>query len=341
MKIKAAYLKAPWKTEIRTIDLPEPQAGWVRVRVEACGICGTDATAAATAKDWQAFGHEIAGVVEAVGAGVDVKRLAPGTRVALESSSACGTCARCRNGRPAMCLEIGSVPNFWSKPSLGCATHINAPAICCVPYEGPDPVVASLAEPAGVALDMIHTAEIGLGDSVCIVGPGPIALMALALAKHRGAARLACLCRDVKSARNAARAAIASGIGAEICGMAPEDWAHMEKTFDHLLVTSPPATIPPLLPLLAFGGRITYIGIGEGDATISFDANAFHFRKLELRSSYAAPAMYFPAALSLLGAGSIPGTELVSHRFALDDVQKAFDALRDPAIGAVKVVITP
>jgi len=156
----------------------------------------------------------------------------------------------------------------------------------------------------------------------------------LAVAKHRGATRLACLAR----AGNNARLAIAKELGAEIHDIA--DCAHLENAFDHLLVTSPPATIPPLLPLLTFGGRATYIGIGEGDATISFDANAFHFRKLQLRASHASPAMYFPAALALLKSGAIPSERLVSHRFALDDVQQAFDVLRDPALGAVKVVIT-
>jgi len=330
MKTQAAFLKAPWMTTLREIELPEPPPNWVRVKIEACGICGTDATAAKTAKDWQAFGHEIAGVIEAVGA--DVQNLAAGQRVVLESSSACGTCARCRNGRPAEC--VGRAPHFWAQSSLGCAEHMNAPANCCVPYENLDPAVASLAEPAGVALDMVHTADIGLGDSVCIVGPGPIALMALALAKHRGAARLACLAR----AGNSTRTDIAKELGAEVHDIS--DIAHLENSFDHLLVTSPPATLPPLLPLLTFGGRATYIGIGEGDATISFDANVFHFRKLQLRASHASPAMYFPAALAFLKSSVIPAARIVSHRFALDDVQRAFDVLRDPARGAVKVVIT-
>jgi len=332
MKTQAAYLKAPWQLELRDVELPEPPPGWVRVRVEVCGICGTDVTAMRTADDWQAFGHEIAGVIEAVGDGV-AAHLAPGTRVALESSSACGVCARCRNGRPAAC--VGHAPNFWGQPSLGCARHINAPAVCCVPCGALDPVAASLAEPAGVALDMIHTAEIAPGDSVGIVGPGPIALMALALARHRGAARLACFGRP----GNAARFAIARELGAEIRELPLRDVAQLQNTFDHLLITSPPPTIPPLLPLLSFGGRATYIGIGEGDAAIAFDANTFHFRKLQLRASHASPALYFPAALALLGAGVIPWARIVSHQFGLDDVRSAFDALRDPSGGAVKVVV--
>ena len=80
--------------------------------VEACGICGTDLTAAANAADWKPFGHEIAGVVDAVGPAVS--NVAVGERVALQSSSYCGTCERCRNGRVDLCR--GAVASFWSQP---------------------------------------------------------------------------------------------------------------------------------------------------------------------------------------------------------------------------------
>ncbi len=332
MKIKAAFLKAPWMTGVREVDMPEPQANWVRIKVEACGVCGTDVTAMQTAKEWQAFGHEVAGVIDAIGPGV--AHLAIGQRVALESSSACGACARCRNGRPAEC--VGKAENFWGQPTLGFAEYMNVPAICCVPYEGLAPDIAALAEPAGVAFDMVHTADIAQGDSVCIVGPGPIALMALALAKHRGATRLACIGRK----GNEARFNIARELGAEIYDIASPELSRLDNAFDHLLVTSPPATIPPLLPLLSYGGRVTYVGIGAGDATIAFDANAFHFCKLQLRASFAAPAMYFPAVLALLKAGVIPGARLISHRFPLAHIQQAMETLRDGKSGALKVIVT-
>ncbi|HUX00985.1 MAG TPA: alcohol dehydrogenase catalytic domain-containing protein, partial [Phycisphaerae bacterium] len=73
MKTRSAYVKAPWQFEIRSIDLPDvPPSGHVLVRVEACGVCGTDVTdAAEKAHQWHPFGHEVAGVVERVGAGVE------------------------------------------------------------------------------------------------------------------------------------------------------------------------------------------------------------------------------------------------------------------------------
>ena len=99
MKTRSAYMCPPWSFEVRSVDLPDtPPPGEILVQVEACGVCGSDMnSAAATTGTWQAFGHEVAGVVRQVGAGVT--NVAPGQRVVLESSSFCGTCALCRNGR--------------------------------------------------------------------------------------------------------------------------------------------------------------------------------------------------------------------------------------------------
>lgn len=334
MTTRAAFIKAPWQTEVRDVMLPDaPQPQWVRVKIEACGICGTDATTARTAPDWQPFGHEIAGIIDAVGEGVTC--LDPGQRVVLESSSACGACPRCRNARPDLC--IGKAPNFWSQPALGFSDYIHAPAICCVPYDGLTPDIASLAEPCGVAFDMVQTADIALGETVCVVGPGPIALVALALAKARGAPRLGCIGRDPTQARMK----LARDLGAETFTMDEALSGQLAETFDHFLITSPPATIPPLLPLLTYGGKATYIGIGTGDATITFDANTFHFRKLQLRASFASPALYFPAVLALLKSGTIPGEKLISHRFPLTEIQQAMETMRDAKNDILKVIVKP
>lgn len=337
MRTQAAYLQAPWRTELREIELPDqPPAGWVRIRVEACGICGTDLTAAATdAKKWQPFGHEIAGVVEAVGP--EVRDLAPGCRVVLESGSACGRCELCRDGRADLCA--GKAPGFWGQAAMGFSRHMLAPAVCCVPYEGLSPDVACLAEPIGVAVDLFKTAEVRLGDRVAVVGPGPIALAAVALALRGGASRVLCVGRT----HSQARLALARELGAETRAvdgpLAGEK--DLARQFDHVLMTAPTANIVPGLTLLAYGGRMSYIGIGGGDSTIAFDANDFHFRKLQLRASHASPAMYFPTVLRLLRAGVVPGERLISHRFPLERVQAALETARDNKREAIKIVVTP
>ena len=117
--------------------------------------------------------------------------------------------------------------------------------------------------------------------------------------------------------------------------------AKLAGQFDHVLMTAPIGAIVPSLAYLDFGGVMTYIGIGTGSPLIQFDANNFHFRKLQLRASFASPAMYFPATLRLLKSGVIPGDLLVSHTFTLDRIADAMAAARDDKAAAVKIVVKP
>lgn len=326
----------PWSFEVRTVDLPDtPPQGEVLVEVEACGVCGSDLnSAAATTGSWQAFGHEVAGVVRQVGEGVT--NVTPGQHVVLESSSFCGTCALCRNGRVDLCNKAA---NFWGRPAMGFSEHMLAPACCVVPYEGLDPVTASLTEAAGVSFDMVKTAGVQLGDRVALVGPGPIGLMAIPLLLRSGAAQVLCIGR----AHGTKRLDVARALGAETLAMdGPLDrQPGLLKAFNHVLVTAPVSCIPPALSLLAYGGVLTYIGIGTSGGQISFDANDFHFRKLQLRASFASPAIYFPVVLDLLRTGIISGPQLISHRFALEEIEAAMTAGRDHKAETVKVVVTP
>lgn len=113
------------------------------------------------------------------------------------------------------------------------------------------------------------------------------------------------------------------------------------RQFDHVLMTAPVEFIEPALSLLAYGGEMTYIGIGTGPGRIGFDANDFHFRKLQLRASFASPAIYFPAVLRLLNAGIIPGKKLVSHVFRLEQIADAMITCRDRKSEVLKVVVKP
>jgi L-iditol 2-dehydrogenase len=336
MKTRAAHMKSPWQFEVREVELPdEPPAGWAIIRVEACGICGTDLTGAEKGyEDWKPFGHEIAGVIEKLPAGV--AHLEAGQKVVLESASFCGHCAYCRNGRVDLCAKA---PHFWLGESMGMSDFMLAPVCCVVPYEGLSPEAACQTEPCGVAYDMVKVSDVRLGDRVCVVGPGPIGLAALAMAKHAGAVELVCIGR----AHSKARLALAERIGARAIGHdgGLGELEELQKRFDHVLVTAPVNVLPGALGLLGLEGRCTYVGIGTGDGRITFDANDFHFRKLQLRASFASPAMYFPRVLELMRAGIVPAEEMVSHRFALADVEKAMLMNRDAKDKVLKVVVKP
>lgn len=337
MKTRSAHFLAPWQVEIREVSLPDsPPAGDVLVRVDACGICGTDVSAiAAKAAQWEPAGHEVAGTILALGNGV--AHLQVGQRVVLETASFCGHCDLCRNGRVDLCVKA---PNFWGRPAMGFSDLMLVPSACVVPFTHPiSAAIACLAEPAGVAYDMVRTAGITLGSRVAIVGLGPIGLMAGALAKYSGASTIVAIERSVCLRR----LEIAAEIG---CQATPNDGPldkleSLRGQFDHVLMTAPVECIAPGLTLLSYGGEMTYIGIGTGNNTISFDANDFHFRKLQLRASYASPALYLPVVLELLACGIIPGHKIISHRFGLSQMDQAMQTLRDDRAGVAKIVIEP
>jgi L-iditol 2-dehydrogenase len=335
MNTKAGYLRAPWEVELRDVSLPdEAPPGELLLKVEACGICGTDlSAAAASAKKWESFGHEVAGVIESVGSGVT--HLKAGQRVVLETSSFLPYSAASRNGRVDLCNRA---PGFWGRAAMGFSHYMVVPAGCAVPYEGLTPDVASLAEPAGVAYDMVRTANVTLGDRVALIGPGPIALMAIPMLLRSGARQVVCIGRST----NTLRLDLARKLGAEaVVHDGPlSTLAELQRSFEHVLVTAPVGILPEALSLLSYGGELTYIGIGTGSGNITFDANDFHFRKLQLRASFASPALYFPVVLDLLKPGILPGESFISHRFSLEQLAEAMYLHRDSKDKVLKVIVT-
>ena len=330
-------MKAIFKTgkelSVRDIELPALKSGQIRLKVEACGICGTDIHSS-TDKEEQ-FGHEIAGTVLKLGAGVaDLK---PGQKVVLDSATPCGKCDRCKNAQQELCTNIQSI---WFVPSFGFAEEMIAPAICAIPYEGLPPEVACLQEPLGVAIDLVRLADIKTSSNVLILGQGPIGLMATALVRRAGVRRL--FATDLASRPR--RLELAKQFGADETfdpTHTPISQFDYGCEIDRILVTAPPQTLPETFETASKGGIISYIGIAWGPgAKVTFDADAFHFKKLQLRASFASPALYGPEALRCLREGIVDGQALVSHRFPLSRMQEAMDVARtDP--GAVKVVVLP
>jgi L-iditol 2-dehydrogenase len=107
-------------------------------------------------------------------------------------------------------------------------------------------------------------------------------------------------------------------------------------------VTSPPRTLLPAFEVACFGGIIGLIGIefGEG-AELTFDVNAFHFKKLQLRASHAIPNHYFPIALDLLARRVVDPDLVISHTFTLEKYDTAFQSYIDPQQAASKIIMVP
>jgi L-iditol 2-dehydrogenase len=332
----AARIQAPFRVTFERVELAAPGPGEALLDVLATGICGHDMEIGATlAQDAKPFGHEVCARVREVGTGVT--HISPGDQVALESSSFCGTCAACRNARPDLCRNL---IGFWGRPAMGFSDAMLTPARACVPAPGLKPEAAALAEPVGVAYDMVKIADIGMTDRVLIVGGGAIGLMALALVRRRTAGTVAV------AERALGKRSVARELGADLV-FDPREKPLAEAGkphggFHRVLVTAPPQLLPDAMATLAYEGICVYIGFDWGDGgKVAFDTTAMHLGKQQLRASFASPAVYLPIALDLIRSGTIPAGTLISHRFRLSRLQEAINLLRNDRETTRKVIVIP
>ncbi|MHB0998106.1 MAG: zinc-dependent alcohol dehydrogenase [Armatimonadota bacterium] len=336
MKVTSAYIQSPFKISLREIDLPAPGPNDVLVEVLGCGICGYDIeTATSLAPEPRPFGHEIVGTAKEVGS--NVKHVSVGEQVTLESSSFCCDCADCRNGRVDLCNRGA---NFSSGKSMGFSDALIAPGRCIVPAPNIDSMSAVLAEPCGVAVDVIKVAEIGLSDKVLILGGGPIGLMVAAIARKVTTGTI------VVADNNIGRLEIAKELGADgtICTKESNlvEACGQFGAFNRVLITAPPQTLPDAITVSAYGAYIVFIGSDfKGGGVVPIDTHAVHFGKKQLRSSFASPALYFPQALELLRKGVVPADKIVTHRFPLSKIEEAFDTICGRKENAIKVAVIP
>ncbi len=330
--MKTALKTQNGKVVYKDIQLPPMGPNDIKVKVKACGICGTDIHSSLPAgKTEQKFGHEISGIIAEMGCGV--KNLKIGDAVALDSATPCGACDNCRNKKVHLCTDIQS---FFYYDYFGFAEEIVVPAICAVKFKGMSFAAATLQEPLGVALDMVKLADIKPGMNVLIIGIGPIGAMAMPLVRLAGANKI--FVSDYKSMTKRFELAKHFDVADYID---PSEQKLADYKFncriDCVLVTAPPAVLPDAMDVISDAGIISYIGIGWDKAKITFDADKFHFKKLQLRASFASPAHYGAEALDLLERKIVDPDIFISHIFKFDEMDKALEAAKSK--DAIKVVV--
>ncbi|MFQ6059633.1 MAG: zinc-binding dehydrogenase [Anaerolineae bacterium] len=341
--MRSLWGKAPFQFQMRELPTPEPGPGEVVVKVAACGICGTDLHFLRHNEGWTPLGHEVAGTIAAVGP--YVKRWRGGEAVIVENHTACGVCEQCKNGRALYCQNLTT----YMEDRAGFADYLRVREDMVQAYdaEALTPRQAALAEPLTVALDVLQRADPDLNDEVAVFGPGPIGLMVTRLAKLRGARRVFLTGSNRSTPRGRHRLEVGRQMGADVVLADAEDdvvaeiKAAVPQGVDRVLVTAPPRTLRQAFEVARFGAIIGFIGIefGEG-GKVTFDANAFHFKKLQLRASHAIPNHYFPLALDLLARRAVDPQALLTHTFPLAEAERAFQMAINPEEEVVKVVIT-
>jgi threonine 3-dehydrogenase len=328
--------------EIIDAPIPVPGAGEVQLRIEAASVCGTDRHiylwnrwAAENIRPPVILGHELAGRVAAVGAGVT--RVREGDLVGVESHLFDGTCAQCRAGSPHLCRNLRVI---GAHVNGGYAEYVVSPEANAVESNGLDPAVVALQEPMGNAVHAAFVEPIE-GRSVAVTGCGPIGLCAVGIAKAAGASWV------VATDTEPYRLDLATRMGADLAidGRDPDAVNRVLAAtggdgVDVVLEMSGAApAMEQALRFVTRGGRVSLLGIfGE---PVAVDLSNLVIEKGVRLHGVFGRRIYdtWERTQDLLRSGALDVTPILTHRLDLADWQEGFDLLGSRH--AAKVVLIP
>lgn len=347
--MKAAVLMGPDRIELKEVKTPVPGPADVLIRVEACAVCSSDLSL--MAKPWPAQppygefipGHEYAGTVVALGETVDEFRV--GDRVAVEAHLGCMRCRNCRLGNYTACLNYGKkghrANGFTTNGGYAqyVINHVNTV------YSIPDSAgfdEASLITNLGCVLYGFET--VGgyiVGDHVVVIGPGPLGLISVEVAKALCARRVSLVGTRVS------RLEVGKHLGADrIIDIHQESPAQiiLEETkgigADLVIETSGSAEgLQMAIALAKRMGKILLLGFPE--EPVSADFSLLGKNNKHLFTVRGEGWTNCGRAVSLLASGKVNLKRLVTHSFGLGDISEAFRTFKERLGGAIKVVVEP
>jgi len=337
------------KGDIRVVDCPRPSIGpgEVLVKIGAAAICGSDLRMIANgyrgvdAGHPLTLGHEIAGLIEEVGEGVT--GFTPGDRVALAPNIGCGRCEACGRGEGHLCPDYLA---FGINNDGGFAEYLRVPSaavergnLFLLDQKTPF-VEAALIEPASCCLSGQERAGVGLGDSVLVVGAGPIGILHILLARLSGAKNL--YIRDISEARmmkcrelvpecisvkgenlTEAIMSLTGGRGVDVC----------------ITACPVPAVQAESLALMAKNGRVLFFGgLPAGRDEVPLPTNLIHYRQLAIHGSTGSSVAHYRKTAAFVASGRLPLDGLVSDCFSIDRFTEAVETAKGAQ--GLKTVIT-
>jgi L-iditol 2-dehydrogenase len=319
--MKAAVLRGVRDLRIETAAAPEPGPGEVLIRIRACGVCPSDLRAylgtRATALP-RTPGHEWAGDVAALGAGVD--SLTVGDRVAPDWRVVCGRCYYCRKGVFNYCANLGHIRGGFCEYGVAPATNVRVipPEVS---YEE-----ACFSEPLACCINGSSATHITLGDDAVIVGCGPIGLKHLQLALRQGA-------RVIASDPLPYRREMARELGAHtlIDPTAGDPVEQVKALTDGrgadvvIVAVGHPTAIDQGLKMAGINGRVNLFAGTYPPTEMPTDPNLVHYKQIVLTGSHDFTPHHFTMALKLIQYGIVRVAPLISHTYALDQIVDAFE----------------
>ena len=335
--MQAARLIGIADMRIFDIDRPTPGLGELLVRVEACGLCGSDRHMFRGEYPTGmpvTLGHEFAGIVEAAGTGV--AGFQPGMRITGDPNISCGRCAQCLAGRPNLCPELTAIGVFRDG---GFADYVIVPETQAVRLpETLDPLHGAFCEPVGCCLHALDVARISPGASVAILGGGVIGLLMVQLVRLAGAGTI------ILSTRQRPRRELAERLGATHTVEGGSDAGEQIRRLvpDGVDVTIECAgvaeTFTQSIAATRRGGAVVIFGVMPKGEMIPVSPYDLLVNELRLESAWLNPGTDARAA-QLVASGALDLDALITRTIALADLPAALAAA--PAQGEVKTGVVP
>ena len=340
--MKQVVLEQPGRLAV--MQVPEecsPGPGEALVEVRRIGVCGTDLHAYRGRQPFFAYprvlGHELGVEVSAVGPGVT--QVVPGDRCAVEPYLNCGRCIACRHGRTNCCAELKVLGVHVDG---GMRERLIVPATKLHPSTKLTYDQLALVETLGIGAHAVARAALQPGETVAVLGSGPIGLAVIQFAVAAGArvlvvdlnpSRLS-LCRERTGLPGSdlidgSSADIAQRLAAQTDGDMPI------AVFD---ATGNPTSMASAFGYPAQGGRLILVGLVNGD--ISFNDPNLHRRELTVMGSRNSLATDFRNIIGLVELGRIDTAAWITHRASLEETPARFESWTDPANGVLKAMIS-
>lgn len=337
--MKAIQVEKPGKLDIVELDKPVIEnKNEVIVKVKSVGICGSDVHIYHGSNPFTVYprviGHEVSGIVEAVGQ--DVTSLQKGDLVALEPITYCGECYACRNGQPNVCdsLEV-----FGVHRDGGMAEYLKAEEKNWHKVPGNvSEEAAALMEPMTIGAQATFRGEVREGDTVFVIGAGPTGIACLLQAKQRGA-------KVFISDFNQNRLDYAKSIGADATIQPSEVDVEKEivKLTDGELANvvidavGLPQTFQQAVELASIAGRVVTLGFNEQPSYIP----SLLLTKKELKVVGSRLQTHqFKKVIEQVGNGELDPTQIISHRYDMEQIKEAMELLENNPEEVRKIVLT-
>lgn len=340
--MKAAILEKPKHLVIKDIPIPEYSDDEVLVRIKEVGLCGSDVhyyndfrAGDFVIKEPIILGHEAAGIVVEVGR--NIKSLKKGDRVAIEPGIPCYKCDFCKSGKYNLCNDI----KFMATPPFNGSFTEYVKYDPCFLYKISDKISfteAALIEPLSVGYNCVKRAKVNPGDSIFIMGSGPIGLACLEMAKAAGAAKI--VVTDI----NDYRLSIAKDHGVNLTiNILKDNLLEKVNIFTNGLgmdsvieASGNENSIFDSLKVVKKGGNVVWVGVGKNQLLIPYIDVLV--KEINIGGIFRYMNTFKPI-INLIEAKMINLNGWISHRYRLNEIQKAFDVANDPDINKLKIII--